>query len=151
MYLNLSPPHTSATCWANRLASQLTQLCIFTAHVGKTILNNNTDNWQNHLHFPPFCSKSHEETMGCHWLIDSNSSALSSQHPQTLRFFPRVAKNIKHDRYFPQGLERSNPHENYPHTRATCKFLSCAAGLNLVVLSLLEDNSILFWATWCGS
>ena len=33
--------------------------------------------------------------MVCHWLIDSNSSALSSQHPQTLRFFPREAKNIK--------------------------------------------------------
>jgi hypothetical protein len=63
---------------------------------------------------------SHEETMVCHWLIDSNNSALSSQHPQTLRFFPREVKNIKHDRYFPQGLERSNPHENYPHTRATC-------------------------------
>jgi hypothetical protein len=29
-------------------------------------------------------------------LIDSNSSA-SSQHPQTLRFFPREVKNIKHD------------------------------------------------------
>ena len=63
---------------------------------------------------------SHEETMVCHWLIDSNSSALSSQYPQTLRFFPREVKNIKHDIYFPQGLERSNPHENYPHTRATC-------------------------------
>jgi hypothetical protein len=58
--------------------------------------------------------------MVCHWQIDSNSSALSSQYPQTLRCFPRKAKNIKHDRYFPQGLERSNPHENYPHTRATC-------------------------------
>jgi hypothetical protein len=32
----LSPPHTSATCWANRLARQLAQLCIFTAHVGKS-------------------------------------------------------------------------------------------------------------------
>ena len=64
---------------------------------------------------------SHEETMVCHWLIDSNSSALSPQYPQTLRFFPREAtKNIKHDRYFPQGLERLNPHEKYPHTRATC-------------------------------
>jgi hypothetical protein len=47
--------------------------------------------------------------MVCHWLIDSNSSALGSQHPQTLRFFPREVKNIKHDRYFPQGLEKSNP------------------------------------------
>ena len=74
----------------------------------------------HYLHFPPFCSKSHEETMVCHWLIDSNSSALSSQHPQTPRFFPSEAKNIKHDKYFPQGLERSNPHENYPHTRETC-------------------------------
>ena len=46
---------------------------------------------------------SHEETMVCHWLIDLNSSALSSQYPQTLRFFPREAKNIKHDRYFPQA------------------------------------------------
>ena len=35
---------------------------------------------------------SHEETMVCHWLIDSNSSALSSQYPQTLRFFPREVK-----------------------------------------------------------
>jgi hypothetical protein len=78
------------------------------------------------LHFPPFCSKSHEETMVSHWLIDSSSSALSSQHPQTLRFFPREVKNIKHDRYFPQGLERSNPHENYPHTRETCS-ASCHA------------------------
>jgi hypothetical protein len=72
------------------------------------------------LHFPPFCSKSHEETMVSHWLINSNSSAPSSQHPQKQRFFPRKAKNIKHDRYFPQGLERSNPHENSPHTRETC-------------------------------
>jgi hypothetical protein len=114
----LSPRHTRATCWANRLAWQLAQLCIFAAHVGKTTQQQHK--WQNHLHFPPFWSKSHEETMVCHWLIDSNSSALSSQHPQTLRFFPREAKNIKHDRYFLQGLERSNPHENYPHTRATC-------------------------------
>ena len=45
---------------------------------------------------------------------------LSSQHLQTLRLFPRKVKNIKHNRYFPQGLERSNPHENYPHTRETC-------------------------------
>jgi hypothetical protein len=109
----LSQPHTRATCWANRLAWQLDQLCIFTTHVGKTTQQQHK--WQNHLHFPPFCSKSHEETMVCHWLIDSNSSALSSQHPQMLRFFPRKAKNIKHDRYFPQGLERLNPHENYPH------------------------------------
>jgi hypothetical protein len=109
-----------ATCWANRLARQLAQLCIFTAHVGKTTQQQH--NWQNHLHFPPFCCKSHEETMPMvsHWLIDSNSSALSSQHPQTLRLFPREAKNIKPDIYFPQGLERSNPHENYPHTSATC-------------------------------
>jgi hypothetical protein len=34
-----------------------------------------------------------------YWLIDSSSSALSSQHPQTLRFFPREVKNIRHDRY----------------------------------------------------
>ena len=116
---NKSLPHTRETCWAYRLAWRLAQLCIFTAHVGKTTQQQH--NWQNHLHFPPFCSKSHEETMVCHWLIDSNSSALSSQHPQTLRFFPREVKNIKHDRYFPQGSERSNPHENFdPHTRETC-------------------------------
>jgi hypothetical protein len=119
-----SLPHTRATCWANRLARQPAQLCIFTARVGKTTQQQH--NWQNHLHFPPFCSKSHEETMVCHWLIDSNSSALSLQHPQPLRFFPREAKNIKHDRYFPQGLERSYSHENYPHTRATC-WASCLA------------------------
>ena len=35
-----------------------------------------------------------EETMVSHWLIDSSSSALSSQHPQTLRIFPREVKNI---------------------------------------------------------
>jgi hypothetical protein len=35
--------------------------------------------------------------MVCYWLIDSNSSAFGSQHPQTLRFFPREVKNIKHD------------------------------------------------------
>jgi hypothetical protein len=84
-FLLLSAPHTRATCWANRLARQLAQLCIFTAHVGKTTQQQH--NWQSNLHFPLFCSKSHEETMVCHWLIDSNSSALSSQHPQTLRFF----------------------------------------------------------------
>jgi hypothetical protein len=56
--------------------------------------------------------------MVCHWLINSNSSALAHNiRMQTLRFFPREAKNIKHDRYFPQGLERSNPHENYIRTR----------------------------------
>jgi hypothetical protein len=64
--------------------------------------------------------------MVSHWLIHSSSSALCWQHPQTLRFFPREVKNIKHDRYFPQGLERSNPHENYPHTRETC-WLTCHA------------------------
>jgi hypothetical protein len=68
---------------------------------------------------------SHEETMVCHWLIDSNSSAVSSQYPQTLRFFPREAKNIKHDRYFPQGLERSNPHENYARRLAQQVALVC--------------------------
>ena len=41
--------------------------------------------------------------MVCHWLIDSNSTALSTQHPKTLRLFPREVKNIKHDRYFPQA------------------------------------------------
>jgi hypothetical protein len=108
------------------LSKIVAQLCIFTAHVGKTTQQQH--NWQNLLHFPPFCSKSHEETMVSHWLIDSSSSALSSQHPQTLlhrrlqtlRFVPREVKNIKHDKYFPQGLERSNPRENYPHTRETC-------------------------------
>ena len=55
--------------------------------------------------------------MVSHWLIDSSSSALSSQHPQTLRFFPREVKNFKYDRYFPQGLERSNHYENHPPTR----------------------------------
>jgi hypothetical protein len=91
----LSPPHTRATCWANRLARQLAQLCIFTAHVWKTTPQQH--NWQNHLHFPPFCSKSHEETMVSHWLIDSNSSAHSSQHPQTLRFSsrPREVKSSR--------------------------------------------------------
>jgi hypothetical protein len=140
----ISPPHTRATCWANRLAWQLAQLCIFIAHVGKTTQQQHK--WQNHLHFPPFCSKSHDETMVCHWLIDSNSSALSSQHPQTLRFFPREAKNIKHDRYFPQSLERSNPHENYPHTRATC----WANRLAIAVFSLLSVsfNQTTFYSTW---
>jgi hypothetical protein len=40
-------------------------------------------------------------------------------------------KSIKHDRYFPQILERLNPHENYPHRRGglLSKFLSCAADL----------------------
>ena len=61
-----------------------------------------------------------------HCLIHSSSSALSSQHPQTLRFFPREVKNIKHDRYFPQGLKRTNPHENYPHMREIC-LASCHA------------------------
>jgi hypothetical protein len=82
--------------------------------------------------------------MGSHWLINSSSSALSSQHPQTFIFFPRVMKNIKHDRYcFPHGLERLNPHENYPRTRerragviaamrggSLSMFLSCAADFN---------------------
>jgi hypothetical protein len=85
--------------------------------------------WQNRLHFPPLCSKSHEETMVSHWLIDSNSTALSSATSadvENLRLFPREVKNIKHNKYFPQGLERSNPHENYPHTRETC-WASCHA------------------------
>ena len=47
--------------------------------------------------------------------IVGSDSAISSQYPHTLRFFPREVKNIKNDRCFPQGLERSNPHENYPH------------------------------------
>ena len=95
--------------------------------------------------------------MVCYWLIDSNSSALSSQHPQTLRIFPREAKNIKHDRYFPQGLERSNPHENYPHTRATCWANrlaavssascspACAAGLSCRRKGGPPPESLHFW------
>jgi hypothetical protein len=122
--LSTSLPYTRATCWANRLAWRLAQLCILTAHVGKTTQQQH--NWQNRLHFPPFCSKSHEETMVSHSLIDLSSSALNSEHPQTLRFFSREVKNIKHDTYFPQGLERSNPHENYSHTRETCR-ASCHA------------------------
>jgi hypothetical protein len=118
-------PHTRESCWAIRLAWRLAQLCIFTAHVGKTTQQQH--NWQNRLHFPPFRSKSLEETMVSHWLIDSSSSALSSQHPQTLRFFPREVKNIRHDRYFSQDLERSNPHrKNYLHMRETCS-ASCHA------------------------
>jgi hypothetical protein len=94
--------------------------------------------------------------------VDSNSSALSSQYPQTLRFFPREAKNIKHDRYFPQCLERLNPHENYPHMRGTCwanrlfdlsrpwgKYLSClifftSRGKNLSVCGCCELTAELF-------
>ena len=38
---------------------------------------------------------------------------ISSKHPQTLRLFPREVKNIKHDRYFPQGLEsKLSAHES---------------------------------------
>jgi serine/threonine-protein kinase RIO1 len=66
--------------------------------------------------------------MVCHWLIDSNSTALSSQHPQTLRFFPREVKNINHDRYFPQGLERLNPDENYIRTREQLAELTASRG-----------------------
>jgi hypothetical protein len=87
-----SLPHTRETCWANRLAWRLyirtLQLCIFTAHVGKTPQQQH--NWQNRLHFPPFYSKSHEETMFSYWVIESSSSALSSPHPQTLRFFTYI-------------------------------------------------------------
>jgi hypothetical protein len=57
--------------------------------------------------------------MCSHWLVNTSSSALSSQRSQTLRFFPHEVKNIKQNRYFPQGLERLNHHENYPHTRET--------------------------------
>ena len=64
---------------------RLAQLCIFTAHVGKT--SQQQQSTQLTQSFPTLCSKSHEETMVSHWLIDSNSSALSSQHLQTLRFF----------------------------------------------------------------
>jgi hypothetical protein len=130
---------------------RLAQLCIFTAHVGKTTQQQH--NWQNCLHFPPLlCSKSHEETMVSHWLIDSSSPALSSQHPETLRLFPGEVKNIKHDRYFPQGLERSNPHKNCPHTRETCwaschtrRLCACAAGFRMHVLD--PDTSIWYPAT----
>jgi hypothetical protein len=45
--------------------------------------------------------------MVCYWLIDSNSSALGSQHPQTLRFFPREVKNIKHDIFLNASIARS--------------------------------------------
>jgi hypothetical protein len=120
-------PRTRETCWANQppRVAACSAICIFTAHVGKTTQEQH--NWQNRLRFPQFCSKSHEETMVSHWLIDSNRSALSSQHPQTLKwFFPGEVRNIKQDRYFPQGLERSNPYENYPHTRETC-WASCHA------------------------
>jgi hypothetical protein len=34
-----------------------------------------------------------------------------------VEIFSREVKNIKHDRYFHQDLERSNPHKHYPHTR----------------------------------
>ena len=61
-------------------------------------------------------------------IVNSNSSALYARniHMQTLRCFPREVQNIKHDRYSPQGLERSNPRENYPHTRETW-WASCHA------------------------
>jgi hypothetical protein len=52
------------TCWANHLAWRLAQLCIFTAHVGKT--SQQQHNWQNRLHFPSLCSKSHKETVVSH-------------------------------------------------------------------------------------
>ena len=61
--------------------------------------------------------------MVSHWLIDSSSSALSSQHPQTLRFFLARWKISNTIDIF---LKRSNPHENYPHTRETC-WASCHA------------------------
>jgi hypothetical protein len=133
---------TRETCWGDRLAWRLAQLYAFLPHtLGKistksfafsSILFKVT--WRNYGFSLANWFK-HLSTKG--WL--------SSQHPQTLRFFTRDVKNIKHHRHFPQGIERSNPHENYPHTRETIweklaelaavtrggylsKFLSCTAG-----------------------
>jgi hypothetical protein len=55
-------------------------------------------------------------------LIDSSSSALSSQHPQTLRFFPREVKKSNTIDIF---LNASNPHETIIRTRE--KFAELAA------------------------
>ena len=49
--------------------------------------------------------------------VGTKPSALSWHHSQTLRFFPREVKNIKHDRYLPQEVKY--PRENYPHARET--------------------------------
>jgi hypothetical protein len=58
-------------------------------------------------------------------------------------------------RHFPQGLERSNPHENYPHKRKTC-WASCHArrlaqqvalvcgGLNRVAFRVRPNKCIKF-------
>jgi hypothetical protein len=98
--------HTKETCWANRLAWWPAQLCIFTAHVGKLLNNNIIDKIV--CIFPHFVqSRMKKLRTVSHWLIDSSSSALSSQHPPTLRFFPREVKNIIHDRYFPREVKSS--------------------------------------------
>jgi hypothetical protein len=102
----LSLPHTRKTCWANRLAWRLPQLCIFTAYVGITTQHQSTSLTSSFafcisLAFP-------WRHWGSHWLLNSSSSALSSQHPQTLRIFPRQVKNIKHDiDIFLKALTRS--------------------------------------------
>jgi hypothetical protein len=62
--------------------------------------------------------QSRKETMGSHWLFKQLSTKLATYADADI--FSSRGENIKHDRYFPQGLERLNPHENYPHTRETC-------------------------------
>jgi hypothetical protein len=114
-------PHTGGKlAEANRRAHawRLAQLCISVTltYVGKTTSNSKIvhKTFWIFRHCRQF-EKSRKEAMGSHWLIDwriwSCSIVNSRQHPQTLM------KNIKHDRYFTQGLERLNPHENYIHTR----------------------------------
>jgi hypothetical protein len=77
-----------------------------------------------------------------YWLIDSSSSAFTPS--ADVEIFPREVKNIKHDRYFPPGLERSNPHENYPDTRQTQQVALVCGRLNSMICLYYQnsDNTI---------
>jgi hypothetical protein len=69
--------------------------------------------------------------MVSHSLIDSSSSAaLRLTTSADAEIFSRELKNIKHDTYFPQGLEKSNPHENYlyPHVGEQLAELAATRG-----------------------
>jgi hypothetical protein len=73
--------------------------------------------------------------------------------PQTLRFFLREVKNIKHDRYFPQGFERLiltktiRTREKLAELTATrggylSNLLLCAAGLKYRSIELRPISDV---------
>jgi hypothetical protein len=55
--------------------------------------------------------------MGSHWLVNSKQLSTKLATSADVEIFPCEVKNIKHDTYCPEGLEKLNLHKKYQHTR----------------------------------